>query len=246
MTSPQHYETLFQRHEQNPILTAADWPYAVQRVCILLLSRRLSEFGKPRLVLAGTTRVLVRSQTRSACRRPSSRHPGDRSCCITGVRRQGPAVCYPARSVSRCFDLETAHHCLLRSGSSIFVPTAYEREGDVGYVATSHPAAPTLGDGATTTELRAPGPEAVDRLCNGEQRRPGITLYDHYMTLEYTKASFAAVWVLAICAIGLAGEVTFAGRMVLTAVAVLPPLAMWRLWTAPRQSMSESIREAIR
>jgi hypothetical protein len=49
------------------------------------------------------------------------------------------------------------------------------------------------------------------------------------MTLEYTKASFAAVWVLAICVIGLAGEVTFAGRMVLTAVAVLPPLAMWRL-----------------
>jgi hypothetical protein len=74
----------------------------------------------------------------------------------------------------------------------------------------------------------------------------GITLYDHYMTLEYTKASFAAVWVLVICAIGLAGEVTFAGRMVLTAVAVLPPLAMWRLWTAPRQSMSESIRKAIR
>lgn len=74
----------------------------------------------------------------------------------------------------------------------------------------------------------------------------GITLYDHHMTLEYTKASFAAVWVLAMCAVGLAGEVTFAGRMVLTAVAVLPPLAMWRLWTAPRQSMSESIRAAIR
>jgi hypothetical protein len=74
----------------------------------------------------------------------------------------------------------------------------------------------------------------------------GLALYDHYMTLEYTKASFAAAWVLAICAIGLASEVTFAGRMVLTAVAVLPPLTMWRLWTAPRQSMSESIREAIR
>ena len=32
MTSPQHYETLFQRHEQNPILTAAHWPYAVHTV----------------------------------------------------------------------------------------------------------------------------------------------------------------------------------------------------------------------
>jgi hypothetical protein len=71
--------------------------------------------------------------------------------------------------------------------------------------------------------------------------------YDHYMTLEYTKASFAAVWALAICAVGFAAGVTFpSGQMVLTAVAVLPPLVMWRLWTAPRQSMSESIREAIR
>jgi hypothetical protein len=67
------------------------------------------------------------------------------------------------------------------------------------------------------------------------------------MTLEHTKASFAAVWAVAICAIGLAADVTFAsGQMVLTAVAVLPPLLMWRLWTAPCQSMSESIREAIR
>jgi predicted GH43/DUF377 family glycosyl hydrolase len=32
MTSPQHYETLFHRHEQNPILTAANWPYAAHTV----------------------------------------------------------------------------------------------------------------------------------------------------------------------------------------------------------------------
>jgi predicted GH43/DUF377 family glycosyl hydrolase len=32
MTTSAHYETLFQRHERNPILTAADWPYPVHTV----------------------------------------------------------------------------------------------------------------------------------------------------------------------------------------------------------------------
>ena len=32
MTPSAHYETLFHRHEQNPILTAAQWPYAVHTV----------------------------------------------------------------------------------------------------------------------------------------------------------------------------------------------------------------------
>src|SRR5438874_8391191 len=32
MTLPQHYETLFHRHETNPILTAADWPYPAHSV----------------------------------------------------------------------------------------------------------------------------------------------------------------------------------------------------------------------
>jgi len=31
-TPPQHYETLFARHERNPILTAADWPYPAHTV----------------------------------------------------------------------------------------------------------------------------------------------------------------------------------------------------------------------
>jgi hypothetical protein len=67
------------------------------------------------------------------------------------------------------------------------------------------------------------------------------------MTLEYTKASFAAAWVLAICAIAFIAGVTFAsGLTVLAAVAVLPPVVMWQLWTAPRESRSESVREAIR
>lgn len=32
MNSPQHYETLFHRHDNNPILTAADWPYPAHTV----------------------------------------------------------------------------------------------------------------------------------------------------------------------------------------------------------------------
>jgi predicted GH43/DUF377 family glycosyl hydrolase len=32
MTTPRHYETLFHRHLQNPILTAADWPYPAHTV----------------------------------------------------------------------------------------------------------------------------------------------------------------------------------------------------------------------
>ena len=32
MTLPHHYEVLFQRHESNPILTAADWPYPAHTV----------------------------------------------------------------------------------------------------------------------------------------------------------------------------------------------------------------------
>jgi predicted GH43/DUF377 family glycosyl hydrolase len=32
MTKPQHFETLFHRHAQNPILTAADWPYPAHTV----------------------------------------------------------------------------------------------------------------------------------------------------------------------------------------------------------------------
>ena len=32
MTARQHYEVLFERHGQNPILSAADWPYPAHTV----------------------------------------------------------------------------------------------------------------------------------------------------------------------------------------------------------------------
>jgi predicted GH43/DUF377 family glycosyl hydrolase len=50
-----------------------------------------------------------------------------------GVRRTASGALY--RLGAALFDLETAERCLLRGDSWIFGPeTAYEREGDVGYV----------------------------------------------------------------------------------------------------------------
>lgn len=60
------------------------------------------------------------------------------------------------------------------------------------------------------------------------------------------KLTFAA-WLLALCAVGLAAEMTSVlGWTVLAGLAVLPPLVMLRLWSGPPESMSESIREARR
>jgi hypothetical protein len=67
------------------------------------------------------------------------------------------------------------------------------------------------------------------------------------MRLEYTKAAFAVVWILLIAVVGFVAQAaSVAGWTVLAGLAVLPPIVMWRMWTAPRQSMSESIRSAIR
>jgi hypothetical protein len=67
------------------------------------------------------------------------------------------------------------------------------------------------------------------------------------MRLEYTKGTFAIVWVLVIAGVGVAVQVaSVVGWIVFACLAVLPPVVMWRMWTTPRQSMSESIRSAIR
>lgn len=50
-----------------------------------------------------------------------------------GVKRTAAGSLY--RIGAALFDLEAAEHCLLRGDSWSFGPeTAYEREGDVGYV----------------------------------------------------------------------------------------------------------------
>ncbi len=61
------------------------------------------------------------------------------------------------------------------------------------------------------------------------------------------KAVIAMLWVSAVSMAGIAGNVTsLSSWTVLAGVAVLPPLVMMRRWNDPRQSMSQSIQEALR
>jgi predicted GH43/DUF377 family glycosyl hydrolase len=67
-----------------------------------------------------------------------------------GVKRTGAGCLY--RLGVALLDLETADHCLLRGDSWIFGPeTAYEREGDVGYV--TFPCGWTVGPDGDTINL---------------------------------------------------------------------------------------------
>jgi hypothetical protein len=67
------------------------------------------------------------------------------------------------------------------------------------------------------------------------------------MQLESIKTTVAVVWVLAVGAAGLALHVaSLSGWAVVAALAVFPPLAMMWWWHAPRETMSESIREVLR
>ena len=67
------------------------------------------------------------------------------------------------------------------------------------------------------------------------------------MPLKYIKVTLAAVWVLAMCAGGfVVGVTSGAGWTILAALAVLPALALLRLWTDPPPTMSDSIQKALR
>jgi hypothetical protein len=67
------------------------------------------------------------------------------------------------------------------------------------------------------------------------------------MQLESIKAIVAAMWVSAVCAAAIAGNLqSLSGWTVLVGVAVLPPLVMMWRWNHPSPTMSESIQEARR
>jgi hypothetical protein len=67
------------------------------------------------------------------------------------------------------------------------------------------------------------------------------------MQLLSIKLVIAALWVSAMFIIGIAGNLdSFSSWAVLTGVAVVPPLVMMWRWNYPRQTMSESIQEALR
>lgn len=67
------------------------------------------------------------------------------------------------------------------------------------------------------------------------------------MKLERKKAIAAAVWLIAVCGVGLLAQLTSRSAWVIVAaIAVLPPLVAMRYWNDPDQSMSESIQDALR
>ena len=67
------------------------------------------------------------------------------------------------------------------------------------------------------------------------------------MRLQSTTAIAAGGWILAMIAIGLVANLTSPSIWaVLALVAVIPPVVLWRFWNVPDQSMSESIRKALR
>jgi hypothetical protein len=67
------------------------------------------------------------------------------------------------------------------------------------------------------------------------------------MQTHYVKTAVMGVWILAVGALGyVLGATSLVGLAVLVAMALTPPVVMMRLWRAPSQSMSESIREARR
>ena len=67
------------------------------------------------------------------------------------------------------------------------------------------------------------------------------------MQLVSIKAVIAMLWVVAVTVAGIAGNVNpFLLWTVLAGVALLPPVVMMRWWNDRRQSMSQSIQEALR
>jgi len=63
------------------------------------------------------------------------------------------------------------------------------------------------------------------------------------MPLKTIKQVSSVVWILAAVVVGLVAGVSSTGGLVaLTALGLLPPLALMLLWNEPSETMSESIR----
>jgi hypothetical protein len=67
------------------------------------------------------------------------------------------------------------------------------------------------------------------------------------MHTDHLKAALIGAWILAVGVLGyILGTTSLAGWTALAIVSVIPPIVIMRLWRAPSQSMSESIREVMR
>lgn len=84
-------------------------------------------------------------------------------------------------------------------------------------------------------------------LFTREQRRSARARTLVSMQFLSIKATVTTVWISAVCAAAIAGNFkSLSAWAVLAGVAVLPPLVMMWWWNNPRQTMSESIQEALR
>ena len=80
-----------------------------------------------------------------------------------------------------------------------------------------------------------------------EQRQPAPAYRLSPMRTTYVNATLAALSVITVGAFGLlAPATTPSGWFMLAAVATAPPLVFMHYWKRPAQTMSESIKEAIR
>ena len=67
------------------------------------------------------------------------------------------------------------------------------------------------------------------------------------MQLESMKATVATLWLLGVCTASMVGTANSpSGWTVMAGLAVLPPLVMMWRWNDPRQTMSQTIPEALR
>lgn len=72
-------------------------------------------------------------------------------------------------------------------------------------------------------------------------------LYARFMSSEYVKATAAGLWVLAICIAGVASDATSVSHWILVAgVAIVPPVLVRTVWPTPAETLSQSIRRALR
>lgn len=71
--------------------------------------------------------------------------------------------------------------------------------------------------------------------------------YTLSMQTDHVKAALMGVWILAVGVFGyVSGTTSLAAWTAFAAVSLTLPVVITKLWRAPAQSMSESIREARR
>ncbi|MGE0447511.1 MAG: hypothetical protein AB7P99_19975 [Vicinamibacterales bacterium] len=67
------------------------------------------------------------------------------------------------------------------------------------------------------------------------------------METDHLKVALTGAWILGIAGVGyIRGATSFAAWVVLVVLSLAPPMVMARLWNTPAQSLSESIRAALR